>query len=66
MLWASVRCLKMCDTIAEPVKKSLLIEASNVVFGYTPDELLLKNVNCQIEKDSRIGILGANGAGKST
>eukprot|EP00041_Stephanoeca_diplocostata_P034146 m.1146928 g.1146928 ORF g.1146928 m.1146928 type:complete len:759 (+) comp24470_c0_seq4:144-2420(+) len=50
----------------EPVKKSLLIEASNVKFGYTPDELLLKNVNCQIERDSRIGILGANGAGKST
>lgn len=39
---------------------------SEVTFGYTPDKLILKNVNIDVGLDSRIAMVGANGAGKST
>ena len=39
---------------------------SNVSFGYNPNELLLKNVDLDVQLDSRIGIVGPNGAGKTT
>jgi ATP-binding cassette subfamily F protein 3 len=37
-----------------------------VTFGYTPEKVILKNVNIDVSLDSRIAIVGANGAGKST
>lgn len=37
-----------------------------VTFGYTPEKIVLKNVNIDVALDSRIAIVGANGAGKST
>ncbi|KAI7686673.1 hypothetical protein D0864_13622 [Hortaea werneckii] len=39
---------------------------SNVSFGYTKDNPLLKNVDLDVQLDSRIGIVGPNGAGKTT
>jgi len=39
---------------------------SEVTFGYTPEKIILKNVNIDVGLDSRIAIVGANGAGKST
>ncbi|KAN0060930.1 hypothetical protein ACQY0O_006664 [Thecaphora frezii] len=43
-----------------------LLQISDVSFGYTPDRLLLKNVDFDITQSSRIAVVGSNGAGKST
>ncbi|KAL8746902.1 MAG: hypothetical protein Q9190_001133 [Brigantiaea leucoxantha] len=43
-----------------------IIQMSNVSFGYTPGKPLLKNVDLDVQLDSRIGIVGPNGAGKTT
>ncbi|SMQ46514.1 unnamed protein product [Zymoseptoria tritici ST99CH_1A5] len=43
-----------------------IIQMDNVSFGYTPDKILLKNVDLDVQLDSRIGIVGPNGAGKTT
>jgi ATP-binding cassette, subfamily F, member 3 len=39
---------------------------SEVTFGYTPDKVVLRGVNLDVGLDSRIAMVGANGAGKST
>lgn len=44
----------------------LLIETSNLNFGFSPKERLLKNVNIKVEKGAIYGFLGPNGAGKTT
>ncbi|KAJ5403831.1 ABC transporter ATP-binding protein [Penicillium cosmopolitanum] len=41
-------------------------EMSEVCFGYTKDKPLLKDVDLDVQLDSRIGIVGPNGAGKTT
>ena len=43
-----------------------LLQLSEVAFGYTKDKPLLKGVNIDVSLDSRLGLIGANGAGKST
>lgn len=43
-----------------------IIQMSEVVFGYSKDKVLLKNVDLDVQLDSRIGIVGPNGAGKTT
>ncbi|EON61376.1 ATP-binding cassette, sub-family F, member 3 [Coniosporium apollinis CBS 100218] len=43
-----------------------IIQMSGVTFGYTKDNLLLRNVDLDVQLDSRIGIVGPNGAGKTT
>src|ERR1700761_5620452 len=43
-----------------------IIQMTNVSFGYTKDNILLKNVDLDVQLDSRIGIVGPNGAGKTT
>jgi ATP-binding cassette subfamily F protein 3 len=43
-----------------------IIQMSGVTFGYTKDNILLKNVDLDVQLDSRIGIVGPNGAGKTT
>lgn len=43
-----------------------LLQLDNVTFGYSPDKILLRNVNFDVTQDSRIAIVGPNGAGKST
>ncbi|PWN39885.1 P-loop containing nucleoside triphosphate hydrolase protein [Ceraceosorus guamensis] len=43
-----------------------LLQLDNVTFGYTPDKILLRDVNFDVGMESRIAIVGSNGAGKST
>ncbi|CAA7271413.1 unnamed protein product [Cyclocybe aegerita] len=43
-----------------------LLQMNDITFGYTPDKILLKGVNFDVGLDSRIAMVGANGAGKST
>lgn len=43
-----------------------IIQMSGVTFGYTKDKILLRNVDLDVQLDSRIGIVGPNGAGKTT
>ncbi|KLJ13873.1 ATP-binding cassette, subfamily F, member 3 [Blastomyces silverae] len=43
-----------------------IVQMSEVCFGYTKDRPLLKNVDLDVQLDSRIGIVGPNGAGKTT
>ncbi|KAL6155718.1 ATP-binding cassette [Exserohilum turcicum] len=43
-----------------------IIQMTGVSFGYSKDNILLKNVDLDVQLDSRIGIVGPNGAGKTT
>jgi len=43
-----------------------IIQMTNVSFGYTKETPLLRNVDLDVQLDSRIGIVGPNGAGKTT
>jgi ATP-binding cassette, subfamily F, member 3 len=43
-----------------------IVGLDQVSFGYTPEKLLLKNVDLTIGIKSRYGLLGRNGTGKST
>ncbi|PMD48268.1 putative translation initiation regulator [Hyaloscypha variabilis F] len=43
-----------------------IVQMTDVTFGYTKDNILLKHVDLDVQLDSRIGIVGPNGAGKTT
>lgn len=43
-----------------------LLQLDEATFGYSPEKLILENVNMDVQLDSRIAIIGPNGAGKST
>ena len=43
-----------------------IIQMSGVSFGYPNSQTLLRNVDLDVQLDSRIGIVGPNGAGKTT
>lgn len=43
-----------------------LIIIKQVDLGYSSDQVILKNINMMIRGGARLGILGVNGAGKST
>lgn len=43
-----------------------LLQLDNVTFGYSRDNILLRDVNFDVSQDSRIAIVGPNGCGKST
>lgn len=43
-----------------------IVQMSDVAFGYTPEKPLLRDVDLDVQLDSRIGIVGPNGAGKTT
>ncbi|KAF2722728.1 ATP-binding cassette, sub-family F, member 3 [Polychaeton citri CBS 116435] len=43
-----------------------IIQMADVTFGYDTNKPLLKNVDLDVQLDSRIGIVGPNGAGKTT
>merc|ERR1711977_494590 len=59
--------IKKLEKLPEVEKLSPpIIQMSNVSFGYTKDNPLLKNVDLDVQLDSRIGIVGPNGAGKTT
>lgn len=42
------------------------IELRNVVFGYTPDMPILKNISLKIPSGTKTAIVGSTGAGKTT
>lgn len=50
-----------CEKLSPPI-----IQLQDVSFGYSHDELLLKDVNLDVQMDSRIALVGANGCGKTT
>lgn len=43
-----------------------IVQMSGVTFGYNENNILLKDVDLDVQLDSRIGIVGPNGAGKTT
>ena len=43
-----------------------LLEARNISFGYTPDNVLFQDINLTINARDRFGVIGNNGKGKST
>uniref|UniRef100_A0A0E0EP54 ABC transporter domain-containing protein n=1 Tax=Oryza meridionalis TaxID=40149 RepID=A0A0E0EP54_9ORYZ len=43
-----------------------VLQFVEVSFGYTPDNLIYKNLDFGVDLDSRIALVGPNGAGKST
>lgn len=47
------------DKISPP-----LLQLSGVNFGYTPEKQILKDVYIDVGLDSRIAVVGANGAGR--
>lgn len=49
------------DSLSPPI-----LQLSDVTFGYSPDDILLKNVDLDVQMDSRIAIVGGNGTGKTT
>jgi ATP-binding cassette, subfamily F, member 3 len=51
----------------EPERLPLpILRMNDMAFGYDPAKLLLKNVDIDVDMESRIGIVGANGSGKTT
>ena len=42
------------------------VEFDNVVFGYTPDKIVIKNFNAEIQPGQKVAIVGPTGAGKTT
>ncbi|XP_020112712.1 ABC transporter F family member 1-like [Ananas comosus] len=43
-----------------------VLQFAGVTFGYTPDNLIYKDLDFSVDLDSRIALVGPNGAGKST
>ncbi|KAE8782361.1 ABC transporter F family member 1 [Hordeum vulgare] len=43
-----------------------VLQFADVTFGYTPDNLIYKNLDFGVDLDSRVALVGPNGAGKST
>lgn len=50
-----------CEKLSPPI-----IQLQDVSFGYDKNNLLLKDVNLDVQMDSRIALVGANGCGKTT
>ena len=44
----------------------VLLEVKALEFGYTPENILFKNISFALEKGKCLGIIGKNGKGKST
>jgi len=44
----------------------VLLEVKDLTFGYTPENILFKNISFVLEKGKCLGIIGKNGKGKST
>ncbi|OHE07687.1 MAG: ABC transporter ATP-binding protein [Sulfurimonas sp. RIFOXYD12_FULL_33_39] len=44
----------------------VLLDVKNLSFGYTPENILFKDISFVLQKGERVGIIGKNGKGKST
>lgn len=42
------------------------VEFKNVKFGYSPDKLLMENINFKVKSGQKVAIVGNTGAGKTT
>ncbi|MGI6525746.1 MAG: ATP-binding cassette domain-containing protein [Bdellovibrionota bacterium] len=51
---------------AEPLEGKIAATVSEISFGYTPQNLLFKDLSLTITPRDRIGIIGKNGKGKTT
>lgn len=49
------------DSLSPPI-----LQMHEVTFGYTPEKILLKNVELDVQMNSRIAFCGGNGTGKTT
>ncbi len=49
------------DKLSPPI-----LQMQGVSFGYTPDKIILKDVDMDIQMDSRMAFCGGNGTGKTT
>lgn len=49
------------DKISPPI-----LQLQDVTFGYSPDKVILRNVEMDVQIDSRIAFCGGNGTGKTT
>ncbi|MCI5714108.1 MAG: ABC transporter ATP-binding protein/permease [Firmicutes bacterium] len=73
-LAASERVFEILDAEEEPkfeVTNTLgklegHVTLEHLTFGYTPDKILLKDVNCDIPQGKMVAIVGPTGAGKTT
>ncbi len=43
-----------------------ILQMTDVVFGYTPNKLILKGLSFDLQMDSKVAVVGPNGAGKKT
>ncbi|KPU45910.1 nickel import ATP-binding protein NikE [Oxobacter pfennigii] len=44
----------------------MLLEAKNISFGYSPDNIIINSVNFGVDKGERVALVGPSGCGKST
>lgn len=49
-----------------PHKNSGSVTFQNVSFGYTPDRMLMKNINLTVKPGQKVAVVGPTGAGKTT
>jgi ATP-binding cassette subfamily F protein 3 len=42
-----------------------ILQMNDVTFGYTPERIIISNINLDLRMDSRVAIVGPNGAGKN-
>lgn len=49
------------DSVSPPI-----LQIQDVTFGYSPDKILMKDVNLDVQMNSRIAFCGGNGTGKTT
>ena len=47
-------------------ESAVMLEFSNVWFGYNQEKMILKGISFQVYKGDKIAIIGENGSGKST
>ena len=74
VVWAQIsnlrehgQTLEICGffLIYFPTQKPIVL-VNALTFGYRPDSILLEQIDLRVDINSRIGVVGANGCGKST
>lgn len=66
------RLLDEAEITPEPREQKVLqkargmVEFQNVRFGYSPDKILMKDINFKAQPGQKIAIVGSTGAGKTT